>query len=213
MARRVCDNCGEDKDVSGGKTCRTGHFICHSCAYRHEHCTLCHQALFGGSRRISTLANTLPRPADRAAVEEAIRRALNDRGGDWQVTITEPANASYWQVVIEGPASFRWTKRFDGPDEQMPKYIESRVREAVDARLPTFATIATRLDSKWTRSNNCPVCAASEWSVSQVPYALKQIEGATVMPLYPVSCTNCGLTMLFNAIAAGLMSDSPEYES
>lgn len=41
MAHRVCDNCAHEKDVSGGKTCSNGHFICHSCAKDHVHCPLC----------------------------------------------------------------------------------------------------------------------------------------------------------------------------
>jgi transposase-like protein len=45
MGHRVCDNCGNDKDVSGGKTCSKGHFICHSCASGHEHCPLCAHTL------------------------------------------------------------------------------------------------------------------------------------------------------------------------
>lgn len=31
MPKRVCDVCGKDKDVSGGKTCEKGHFICYKC--------------------------------------------------------------------------------------------------------------------------------------------------------------------------------------
>lgn len=44
-ASRVCDNCGHDKDVSGGKTCDKGHFLCHDCASRHVHCTVCSHRL------------------------------------------------------------------------------------------------------------------------------------------------------------------------
>lgn len=28
MPKRRCDACGKEKDVSGGKTCENGHFIC-----------------------------------------------------------------------------------------------------------------------------------------------------------------------------------------
>lgn len=42
---RVCDNCGYDKDIFGGKSCSKGHFICHSCASRHIHCPLCGHTL------------------------------------------------------------------------------------------------------------------------------------------------------------------------
>ena len=45
MAKRVCDNCGENKETSGGKTCENGHFLCHSCGGRHFHCTVCHKKL------------------------------------------------------------------------------------------------------------------------------------------------------------------------
>lgn len=45
MGHRVCDNCGHEKDTSGGKTCSNGHFICHSCASNHVHCPLCGHTL------------------------------------------------------------------------------------------------------------------------------------------------------------------------
>ncbi len=45
MGSRVCDNCGKTKDVSGGKTCSKGHFVCHSCASGHIHCPLCGHTL------------------------------------------------------------------------------------------------------------------------------------------------------------------------
>jgi len=33
MAKRVCANCGSEKDVAGGKTCENGHFICKDCVW------------------------------------------------------------------------------------------------------------------------------------------------------------------------------------
>lgn len=45
MGHRVCDNCSEEKDTSGGKSCSKGHFICHSCSSRHVHCPLCGHTL------------------------------------------------------------------------------------------------------------------------------------------------------------------------
>lgn len=45
MGSRVCDNCGKTKEVSGGKTCSKGHFVCHSCASGHVHCPLCGHTL------------------------------------------------------------------------------------------------------------------------------------------------------------------------
>lgn len=157
--------------------------------------------------RISILANTIPNPEDRAAVDAAIKRVLADRTGDWRVSIVEPQNASYWQLAVEGPANFSWVHRFDGPGEQDPQNIERQLRAAVDAKLPTFSEITGRLDEKWTKPNTCPICGISEWSVSEIPYVLQQMGGKNAMPLYPVSCTNCGFTILFNAIVTGLFRD------
>jgi hypothetical protein len=33
MAQRVCDSCGKDKPVEGGRTCESGHFICKECVW------------------------------------------------------------------------------------------------------------------------------------------------------------------------------------
>jgi len=34
MPKRICDSCGKEKDVKGGKTCENGHFICKDCVYK-----------------------------------------------------------------------------------------------------------------------------------------------------------------------------------
>ena len=41
MPKRTCDACGKEKDVSGGKTCENGHFVCNSC---------CNMGAFSSSR-------------------------------------------------------------------------------------------------------------------------------------------------------------------
>ena len=33
MPRRICDSCGKEKDVKGGKVCANGHFMCVHCVY------------------------------------------------------------------------------------------------------------------------------------------------------------------------------------
>lgn len=38
MAKRVCANCGKEKEVSGGKICEKDHFICSSCASGRTQC-------------------------------------------------------------------------------------------------------------------------------------------------------------------------------
>ena len=50
MPKRVCDVCGKTKEVSGGKTCEKGHFVCSSCAdmgwgSKRKQCPLCKKKL------------------------------------------------------------------------------------------------------------------------------------------------------------------------
>lgn len=33
MPKRICDSCGKEKDISGGRTCENGHFLCRDCVY------------------------------------------------------------------------------------------------------------------------------------------------------------------------------------
>ena len=36
----LCAKCGENKDMSGGKICEKGHFLCHSCQKQYTKCPL-----------------------------------------------------------------------------------------------------------------------------------------------------------------------------
>ena len=158
---------------------------------------------------IHILTNTLPHPTDRAAVEAAVKHAIAGRPGEWRVLLMEPHNASYWQLTITGPMGFTWNRRFDGPTEQSPEYIENTVRSALqDQRIPTFDAVARVLDAKWVEGKSCPVCGNTQWSIGELPHMLQPLGGgSTVMPVYPVTCTNCGLTFLFNAIRAGILPE------
>lgn len=53
MSKRVCAECGEEKDVSGGKVCVNSHFICKGCIMKDvgifsgakQNCPLCGKKL------------------------------------------------------------------------------------------------------------------------------------------------------------------------
>lgn len=51
MSDRICDKCGKSKDVKGGATCETGHFICKSCVNtaflggKIKNCPICRKSL------------------------------------------------------------------------------------------------------------------------------------------------------------------------
>jgi hypothetical protein len=34
MAKRVCDACGKEEPLEGGRTCEGGHFICKKCVWK-----------------------------------------------------------------------------------------------------------------------------------------------------------------------------------
>ncbi len=45
MPTRICDSCGNKKDVYRGKSCEKGHFICSGCNYGKTTCPLCRKPL------------------------------------------------------------------------------------------------------------------------------------------------------------------------
>lgn len=64
------------------------------------------------------------------------------------------------------------------------------------------------LKVKW-QGRPCQQCSIGNWSVQDTAYELRQfsngslVAGGTVMPVIPVICSNCGNTILVNAIIAG----------
>jgi hypothetical protein len=49
MSDRICDKCGNKKDLSGGRACPRGHFVCKSCVWETA------GLLFGGPRTVCPL--------------------------------------------------------------------------------------------------------------------------------------------------------------
>ena len=53
MSQRTCDSCGEPKDLRGGKTCESGHFVCKDCVWKPagffsgpmKYCPLCEKPI------------------------------------------------------------------------------------------------------------------------------------------------------------------------
>lgn len=78
--------------------------------------------------------------------------------------------------------------------------------------------LGTWLDQKWAGQKTCPVCDANKW---QAPDDLVEIRpyhggglvvGGAVYPAAQVICGNCGYTLLFNALLAGLIEQPVEPE-
>jgi len=66
------------------------------------------------------------------------------------------------------------------------------------------------LFDKWEDSN-CPKCKNNQWTVPYDVFEIKKyltgkfIIGGEVIPVIPITCMNCGLTFMVNAIIAGIV--------
>lgn len=67
------------------------------------------------------------------------------------------------------------------------------------------------LKDKW-RNRPCPMCAHASWTVQENVFELREyhggnmvIGGSALVPVVPVTCSNCGNTVLINAIIAGVV--------
>lgn len=66
------------------------------------------------------------------------------------------------------------------------------------------------LNSKW-RNKVCPLCNNNNWSVSNTVFELREFNNGNlilggnnaIFPVMAVSCTNCGYSVMINAITSG----------
>jgi hypothetical protein len=67
------------------------------------------------------------------------------------------------------------------------------------------------LSEKW-KGRDCPMCGQGPWSVQDKVFQLTEfnqgsmIIGGPVVPVIPVSCGNCGHTILVNALISEAIS-------
>lgn len=69
--------------------------------------------------------------------------------------------------------------------------------------------LINHLNEKW-KNHPCPMCAANSWSLSDKVFELREYHGGNIVlgsgpiyPVMPVTCTNCGNTVMINAIISG----------
>lgn len=71
--------------------------------------------------------------------------------------------------------------------------------------------IRDSVNTVWNGKRECPICISRTiWSVGTIVEVREFNEGnhcpgAAITPLIQVQCNNCGYTMLFNAIALGVV--------
>jgi hypothetical protein len=76
--------------------------------------------------------------------------------------------------------------------------------------------LLTHLRVKWA-NRPCPMCGQGPWQVQDSIFQLLEFSeggltiGGPVIPVIPVACTNCGNTVLVNAIVSkALVQQVPE---
>jgi len=68
--------------------------------------------------------------------------------------------------------------------------------------------IITHLETKWA-GRRCPMCSIGTWNVADSVFQLMEFNegnmviGGPIIPVIPVTCTNCGNVVFVNAIVAG----------
>jgi hypothetical protein len=71
--------------------------------------------------------------------------------------------------------------------------------------------ITNRISTVWNGKRECPICISrTTWGISTLVEVRDYNEGnhcpgAAITPLIQVQCNNCGYTVLFNAIALGVV--------
>ena len=69
------------------------------------------------------------------------------------------------------------------------------------------------LNEKWT-GTPCPYCRGTEWNVEGKVFELREFNkgdmyiggpNSSIVPVVPVTCNNCGNTVMVNALIAGVV--------
>ena len=67
------------------------------------------------------------------------------------------------------------------------------------------------LNSRWESPFKCSYCGKNEWIISDSLFQLIEFNdgnlviGGDIVPIIPVSCSNCGNTVLVSAVVAGIV--------
>lgn len=79
----------------------------------------------------------------------------------------------------------------------------------------TGTEIINFLNSKWN-GTPCTMCHGREWNVTDKLFELREFNNgdliiggpnSAITPLIPVTCKNCGNTILINALTTGLLKE------
>jgi hypothetical protein len=77
--------------------------------------------------------------------------------------------------------------------------------------------IIKHLTEKW-KGRSCPMCGIGNWNVQEKVFELREYNGGNmvlgenlpIVPVIPVTCDNCGNSVMVNAIVAGAVPSASQ---
>jgi len=76
----------------------------------------------------------------------------------------------------------------------------------------------THLKEKW-EGRACPLCGVGNWNISDSVFELREYHGGNlvigagpIVPIVPVTCSNCGNTIMINALLSGAVEKPKKKE-
>jgi len=111
-----------------------------------------------------------------------------------------------WGVLFIEGASYMKNK--------MLKYIKTYDRRKVMDKA-NGQEIIEFLNNKW-HGARCPLCGEGKWNVTDKVFELREFNGgnfvlggpnSAITPIIPITCENCGNTVLINALVTGLLKE------
>ena len=78
------------------------------------------------------LSNNIPLQEKRTRFEGAVLEGMGKLPASWTASIYQPQETGFYvEVIIEGPETFKWTRRFMGPDEQKAGFVKTVIRNGL----------------------------------------------------------------------------------
>ena len=78
------------------------------------------------------LSDNIPLSEKRERFEGAVLEGMGKLSSNWTASIYEPQETGFYvDVIIEGPETFKWTRRFTGPDEQKAGFVKMVIRNGL----------------------------------------------------------------------------------
>jgi len=77
------------------------------------------------------ICNMLPSlSGEDEEAEAGVREGIGNRPGRWKASLSEPQDASYWEIRVTGPDGSEWDFKFSGLSEETRAFVSRTIDEA-----------------------------------------------------------------------------------